>query len=148
MRDATTRLVAVIRNDAIWLAVNPMDMRAGSATALARVVKVFGTARPNHVYVFANRRGNRMKVLIRDGIGVWLAARRLNKGRFRLAGAGSGGKADAHARATPGAGRGPALATHGRGRRHHRAVIGPSAARNGVLRQWAGVPVLWHTTPQ
>jgi transposase len=82
MRDAATRLVAVIRIDAIWLAVDPMDMRAGSDTALARVVKVFGAARPHHAYVFANRRGNRMKVLIHDGIGVWLAARRLNKGRF------------------------------------------------------------------
>jgi hypothetical protein len=82
MRDAAARLVAVIRIDAIWLAVEPMDMRAGSDTALARVVKVVGAARPHHAYVFANRRGNRMKVLIHDGIGVWLAARRLNKGRF------------------------------------------------------------------
>jgi transposase len=75
-------LAAVIRIDAIWLAVEPMDMRAGSDTALARVVKVFGSARPHHAYLFANRRGNRMKVLVHDGIGVWLAARRLNKGRF------------------------------------------------------------------
>jgi transposase len=72
----------MIRVDAIWLATEPMDMRAGSETALARVVKVFGAARPHHAYLFANRRGNRMKVLVHDGIGVWLAARRLNKGRF------------------------------------------------------------------
>jgi hypothetical protein len=82
VRRAASRLVAVIRIDAIWLAVEPMDMRAGSDTALARVVKVFGAARPHHAYLFANRRGNRMKVLIHDGIGVWLAARRLNRGRF------------------------------------------------------------------
>ncbi|WP_204734837.1 IS66 family insertion sequence element accessory protein TnpB, partial [Hydrogenophaga laconesensis] len=31
-------------------------------------------------YLFANRRANRMKVLVHDGIGVWLAARRLNSG--------------------------------------------------------------------
>jgi transposase len=72
----------VIRIDPIWLAVDPMDMRAGSETALARVVKVFGSARPHHAYLFANRRGNRAKVLVHDGIGVWLAARRLNRGRF------------------------------------------------------------------
>ena len=33
-------------------------------------------------YLFANKRANRMKVLVHDGIGVWLAARRLNSGKF------------------------------------------------------------------
>lgn len=75
----------MIRVDAIWLATEPLDMRAGTDTALARVVKVFGAARPHHAYLFANRRFNRMKVLVHDGIGVWLAARRLNQGRFTWA---------------------------------------------------------------
>ena len=57
-------------------------MRAGTEAALARVVTVFGAARPHHAYLFANRRANRMKVLVHDGIGVWLAARRLNSGKF------------------------------------------------------------------
>jgi hypothetical protein len=47
-------------------------MRSGTESALARVVNVFGSARPHHAYLFANRRGNRMKVLVHDGIGVWL----------------------------------------------------------------------------
>jgi transposase len=72
----------LIRIDAMWLAVEPLDMRAGTETAMARVVKVFGAARPHHAYLFANRRANRMKVLVHDGIGVWLAARRLHQGRF------------------------------------------------------------------
>ena len=72
----------MIRVDAVWLACEPLDMRAGTETALGRVVKVFGEARPHHAYLFANRRANRMKVLVHDGIGVWLAARRLNAGRF------------------------------------------------------------------
>jgi len=72
----------VIRIEAIWLAVEPMDMRAGMETALARVVKVFGAARPHHAYLFANRRANRLKVLVHDGIGIWLAARRLHQGKF------------------------------------------------------------------
>jgi transposase len=72
----------VIRVDAVWLAVEPLDMRAGTESALARVVTVFGAARPHHGYLFANRRANRMKVLVHDGIGVWLAARRLNSGKF------------------------------------------------------------------
>ena len=72
----------MIRIDQVWLAVEPMDMRAGMDTALARVVRVFGAARPHHAYVFANRRATRVKVLVHDGIGVWLAARRLNQGKF------------------------------------------------------------------
>ena len=59
-----------------------MDMRAGTDTALARVVKVFGAVQPNHAYLFANRRATRMKVLVHDGIGFWLAARRLHQGHF------------------------------------------------------------------
>ena len=46
----------VIRIDAIWLATEPMDMRAGTETALARVVAVFGAAKPHCAYLFANRR--------------------------------------------------------------------------------------------
>lgn len=57
-------------------------MRAGTDTALARVVHVFGSARPHHAYLFANKRANRLKVLVHDGIGMWLVARRLNRGRF------------------------------------------------------------------
>jgi transposase len=72
----------LIRIDALWLAVEPLDLRAGTEAALARVVDVFGAARPHHGYLFANRRANRMKVLVHDGIGVWLAARRLNSGKF------------------------------------------------------------------
>ena len=75
----------MIRIDAVWLSVEPLDMRAGTDTALARVIKVFGEARPHHAYLFANRRANRMKVLVHDGIGIWLCARRLHQGRFTWA---------------------------------------------------------------
>ncbi|MHB9020879.1 MAG: IS66 family insertion sequence element accessory protein TnpB [Halothiobacillus sp.] len=33
-------------------------------------------------YIFRNRAGNRLKVLLWDGTGVWLCARRLHQGRF------------------------------------------------------------------
>ena len=72
----------MIRVDAVWLATEPMDMRAGIDSALARVVKVFGAAHPHTAYLFANRRANRMKVLVHDGIGFWLASRRLHRGHF------------------------------------------------------------------
>ena len=72
----------MIKIESVWIATEPMDMRAGTETALARVVKVFGAVHPNHAYLFANRRANRMKVLVHDGIGIWLAARRLHQGHF------------------------------------------------------------------
>lgn len=72
----------MIRIDAVWLGVEPLDMRSGTEAALAKVVAVFGAARPHHAYLFANRRANCMKVLVHDGIGVWLAARRLHSGKF------------------------------------------------------------------
>jgi transposase len=75
-------VLALIRIDAVWLSSAPLDMRAGTDSALARVVSVFGSAKPHHAYLFANKRANRMKILVHDGIGIWLAARRLNKGRF------------------------------------------------------------------
>jgi transposase len=72
----------MIRIDAIWLAIEPMDMRAGTDTALARVMAVFGATQPHCAYLFANRRANLMKVLVHDGLGIWLAARRLYQGKF------------------------------------------------------------------
>lgn len=72
----------MIRVEAIWMAGAPMDMRAGTEKLLACIVAVFGQARAHHAYLFANRRATRMKVLVHDGIGVWLAARRLNRGHF------------------------------------------------------------------
>ena len=72
----------MIRTDAVWLSTVPLDMRAGMDTLLARVVQVFGEARPHHAYLFANRRATRMKLLVHDGFGLWLACRRLHQGRF------------------------------------------------------------------
>ena len=72
----------MIRIDALWLSVEPMDMRVGAERLLARVVQVFGEARAHHGYLFANTRANRVKLLVHDGFGVWCCARRLNKGGF------------------------------------------------------------------
>ena len=72
----------MIRIEAAWLATTPLDMRAGTDTALARVIAVFGAAHPHHAYLFANKRANRIKILVHDGIGIWLAARRLHQGKF------------------------------------------------------------------
>ena len=72
----------MIRIDAVWLAVEPIDMRAGTERLLASVVRVFGAAQAHHGYLFANARSTRIKLLVHDGFGVWCAARRLNAGGF------------------------------------------------------------------
>jgi transposase len=82
----------MIRIEAVWLAVEALDMRTGTDTALARVVRVFGEARPHHAYLFTNRRANQLKVLVHDGIGIWLCARRLHQGRFHWAACESGAR--------------------------------------------------------
>jgi transposase len=72
----------MIRVETLWLSVQTRDMRAGVHSLLAQVIEVFGQAQPHHAYLFANRRGTRMKVLVHDGYGLWLAQRQLQQGRF------------------------------------------------------------------
>ena len=72
----------MIRIDAVWLAVQPIDMRTGVDRLLASVVQVFGAAQAHHGYLFANARSSRIRLLVHDGFGVWCAARRLNQGSF------------------------------------------------------------------
>ena len=72
----------MIRIDALWLAVEPVEMRSGADRLLARVVQVFGAAQVHHGYLFANARSSRIKLLVHDGFGAWCAARRLNQGSF------------------------------------------------------------------
>jgi len=84
----------VIRIDAVWLATEPVDMRAGADRLLAAVVQVFGAAQAHHGYLFGNARGTRIKLLVHDGFGVWCAARRLNQGRFLLPTPGAAGPAE------------------------------------------------------
>jgi transposase len=79
----------VIRIDAVWLATEPVDMRAGTDRLLAAVVEVFGAAQAHHGYLFGNTRGTRIKLLVHDGFGVWCAARRLNQGSFHWPAPGS-----------------------------------------------------------
>jgi hypothetical protein len=72
----------MIRIETVWLAVEPLDMRAGVDTALGRVVSGFGQAYAHHAHLFANRRSNRLKVIVHDGWGLWLCSRQLHRGCF------------------------------------------------------------------
>ncbi len=81
----SARSAAIIRIDTIWLAIEPVEIRAGTEAALALVVAVFSAAKPHCAYLFANRRANRMKVLVYDGVGIWVAGRRMNLRKHLLA---------------------------------------------------------------
>lgn len=73
----------MIRIDCIWLALGASDLRGGIDKLLARVVHGFASgAQAHHAYVFANRRADRLKVLVFDGRGMWLCTRRLQSGSF------------------------------------------------------------------
>ena len=67
----------------IWLAVSPVDMRKGADGLSAIVQQALGhTPCAGSAFVFRNRAGNRLKLLLWDGNGVWLCQRRLHRGGF------------------------------------------------------------------
>ena len=75
----------MIHINEIWLSTQPMDMRAGMDTAMAQIMKTFGYIKPHCAYLFCNKRGHRLKILVHDGLGIWLCARRLEQGKFHWA---------------------------------------------------------------
>ena len=67
----------------VWLVVEPLDMRAGIDGLSLRIQNTLARSPcDGKAYAFRNRRGNRIKLLIWDGTGVWLCQRRLHKGHF------------------------------------------------------------------
>ncbi|MGH8031370.1 MAG: IS66 family insertion sequence element accessory protein TnpB [Luteimonas sp.] len=66
-----------------WIAVAPIDLRCGIDRLLVLVQTLSGRdAFDAAAYVFRNRAGNRIKLLLVDATGVWLCVRRLHEGRF------------------------------------------------------------------
>jgi transposase len=67
----------------VFVAVAPTDLR-GSFNALYGLVQRVLAQDPlsGHLFVFTNRRRNRLKILWWDGSGLWVAAKRLEKGCF------------------------------------------------------------------
>lgn len=67
----------------IWLVVEPVDMRLGIDGLSLRIQQALGRSPcDGSAYLFRNRAATRLKLLQWDGNGVWLAQRRLHRGRF------------------------------------------------------------------
>ena len=67
----------------VWLATGATDMRRGMNGLALQVQQALG--RDPHaggVYVFRGKRGDLLKVLWHDGLGMSLYAKRLERGRF------------------------------------------------------------------
>jgi transposase len=68
----------------ILLAVEPVDFRRG-IDALAQLCREALGADPlsGTAFVFRNRSGTAVRILLYDGQGMWLCHKRLSEGRFR-----------------------------------------------------------------
>lgn len=67
----------------IFLALEPIDMRKQfNGLWAAAATQLHEDPRQGAVFVFANRDRDRVKLLYWDGTGVWVLAKRLEKGRF------------------------------------------------------------------
>ena len=67
----------------IMLAVQPADFRKG-IDGLAGICRRVLQADPfsGSVFIFRNKKGTSIKILLYDGQGFWLCQKRLSKGRF------------------------------------------------------------------
>lgn len=85
-------MIQVTPHMRILLAVAPVDFRKG-IDGLAAVCRQVLRTDPftGHVFIFRNKDGTAIKVLMYDGQGFWLCQKRLSKGRF----SGWPGKTDA-----------------------------------------------------
>jgi len=76
-------MLAFPANFKIYLALAPVDMRQqfnGLWAAAEHTLRI--DPRQGAVFAFTNKKRDRVKLLYWDGTGVWLLAKRLEKGRF------------------------------------------------------------------
>jgi len=68
----------------IFVALEPCDLRKSfdGLFAIANGHLAGGRLGSDTLFVFVNKRRNRIKLLYFDGTGLWVAAKRLEKGRF------------------------------------------------------------------
>ena len=67
----------------VFVALEPVDMRQSFNGLYTRVQSVLQEEPTSgHWFVFTNKRRNRVKILFWDGSGIWICAKRLEKGTF------------------------------------------------------------------
>src|SRR5438045_9562991 len=72
----------------IYIAIEGVDMRKGFDGLYGLVRDRLGQdPLSGHLFLFANRARSRLKVLVWDGSGLWVCAKRLEEGRCRWASA-------------------------------------------------------------
>ena len=68
----------------IYIGIEAVAMRKGFAGLSGLVRDLLGhDPLSGHLFLFSNRYRTRVKVLVWDGSGLWVCAKRLEKGRFR-----------------------------------------------------------------
>ena len=68
----------------IYVAVEAVDMRKGFEGLYGLVRDSLGQdPLSGHLFLFTNKSRTRLKALVWDGSGLWVCAKRLEKGRFR-----------------------------------------------------------------
>ena len=77
-------MIQLVPHIKILLAIAPVDFRKGADT-LAALCKEQLSEDPysGTLFVFRNRRGTALKLLIYDGVGFWLFWRRFSQGKIR-----------------------------------------------------------------
>jgi transposase len=84
----------------VCLAVDPCDLRASFEKLAVLVKERLGEdERSSQVFVFTNKRKNRVKMLYWDGTGLWILAKKLEAGTFAWPTANPGGEAKLSLRA-------------------------------------------------
>jgi transposase len=68
----------------IYIAIEAIDMRKGFEGLYGLVRDPLGhDPLSGHLFLFSNKTRTRLKALVWDGSGLWVCAKRLEKGRFR-----------------------------------------------------------------